>query len=168
MMQAAGIVFYMLFMQRYLATRSKHPFLYKLYNTGIVLLIESLLGYTYFHYFTDNFNLENWIENISKILLLLMIIIFLVYSLRHWQDKLLRYLFWKISFSWSSEIKVGTPFPPTILFTAIGKKLRKFLSKDKELIVLDCIHLPKSMKNTIPAMLSKYPLPVCVLISYTV
>ncbi|MBL0272321.1 MAG: hypothetical protein IPQ06_04435 [Chitinophagaceae bacterium] len=94
MMQAAGIVFYMLFMQRYLATRSKHPFLYKLYNTGIVLLIESLLGYTYFHYFTDNFNLENWIENISKILLLLMIIIFLVYSLRHWQDKLLRYLFW--------------------------------------------------------------------------
>ena len=94
MMQGTGIVFYMLFMQRYLSTRTKHPFLYKLYNTGIVLLIESLLGYTYFHYFTDNFNLENWIENISKVLLLLMIIIFLVYSLRHWQDKLLRYLFW--------------------------------------------------------------------------
>ena len=93
-MQVAGIIFYMIFMQKFLTTRSKHPFLYKLYNAGILLLIISLISYTYFHYFSDNFSAENLVENITKVLLLLMIVIFLVYSLKHWKDKLLRYLFW--------------------------------------------------------------------------
>ena len=34
-LQGAGIIFYMLFMQRFLNTRNNHPFLYKLYNAGI-------------------------------------------------------------------------------------------------------------------------------------
>ena len=93
-LQCIGIIFYMLFMQRFLDTRINHPFLYKLYNAGITMLTISILAYSYFHYFTDNYNTENLIENSTKILLLLMILIFLVYSLRHRKDKLLRYLFW--------------------------------------------------------------------------
>lgn len=93
-MQDLGIMFYMLFMQRFLDTRSKYPFLYKLYNAGILLLAVSMLSYSFFHYFTDLFTAENLVENSTKVLLLIMIIIFLVYSLRHWHDKLLRYLFW--------------------------------------------------------------------------
>jgi signal transduction histidine kinase len=92
--QGIGIIFYMIFMQRFLYTKERHPFLYKLYNTSIGLLIISLLSYTFLHYFTNNFTIENAVENITKLLLLVMVIIFLVYSLRHWNDKLLRFLFW--------------------------------------------------------------------------
>lgn len=93
-MQCAGILFYMLFMQHFLGTRRHHPFLHKLYNVGIGILLLSIAGYTYAHYFTENFSLESLIENGTKILLLLMIVIFLVYSTRAWSDRLLRYLFW--------------------------------------------------------------------------
>ncbi|MEI9944515.1 MAG: sensor histidine kinase [Chitinophagaceae bacterium] len=93
-MQSLGYLFYMLFMQKFLATKMRHPFLHKLYNSGIAILALSVVGYTFFHYFTDNFVTENNIENITKIVLLVMVIIFLLYSIRHWNDKLLRYLFW--------------------------------------------------------------------------
>jgi len=93
-MQNAGILMYMLFMQKFLATKKHHPFLYRLYKLGVMLLIVSTAVYSYAHYFTDNFTLENRIENITKILLLAMVIIFLVYSTRYWNEKLLRYLFW--------------------------------------------------------------------------
>ncbi len=93
-MQSLGIMFYMLFMQKYLDTKSEHPFLHKLYNAGIFMLLFSAGGYTWFHYFTDNFTIENAIENVTKVALLIMTLIFLVYSLRHRKDKLMRYLFW--------------------------------------------------------------------------
>lgn len=93
-MQCAGIFFYMLFMQKFLATKQYHPFLYKLYYTGVLILIVAMAAYTYAHYFTVNFALENLIENGTKILLLLMVVIFLIYSTRARNDRLLRYLFW--------------------------------------------------------------------------
>lgn len=93
-MQGIGIIFYMIFMQGFLQTKEKHLFLHKLYNFGILLLIVSMASYSYLHYFSDNFSLQNLIENVSKLVLLAMTIVFLIYGLRHWSDKLLRYLFW--------------------------------------------------------------------------
>ncbi len=93
-LQCTGILFFMIFMRKYLDTRQAHPFLDKLYKVGIVILVTSMLLFTYLNYFTDNFVLENAVENFTKVLLLLMIIIFLVYSIRRWHDRLLRYLFW--------------------------------------------------------------------------
>ncbi len=89
-----GIIFYMIFMKIFLATKTRYPFLYRLYTTGIIFLILAMVAYTIFHYLTDNFVIENLIENITKLLLLLLVVIFLVFSLSHWNDKLLRYLFW--------------------------------------------------------------------------
>ena len=93
-LQCLGIMSYMLFMQQFLDTKHKHPFLHRLYNIGIVLLVTAMLSYSFFHYFTDNFSLENGVENATKFLLLVMIIIFLIYSIQSWNDKLLRFLFW--------------------------------------------------------------------------
>jgi signal transduction histidine kinase len=93
-MQSTGTIFYMRFMQRYLNTRKEHPFLQKLYDFGVIMVLLALLGFTYAHYFTYNFLLENYLENITKGLLLIMVFIFLVYSVRRWDDRLLRYLFW--------------------------------------------------------------------------
>jgi signal transduction histidine kinase len=94
MMQSTGYLFYMLFMQKFLAAKTNHPFLHKLYNLCIIILIASIVSFTYVHYFTTNFTLENSIENLTKGLLLLMTVIFLIYSIRRWNDTLLRYLFW--------------------------------------------------------------------------
>ncbi len=93
-LQCTGILFFMIFMRKYLDTKQNHPFLDKLYKVGIVILIISMTFYTYLNYFSDNFWLENQVENGTKILLLVLVIVFLVYSIRHWQDKLLRFLFW--------------------------------------------------------------------------
>ncbi len=93
-MQCAGLFMYMLFMQKFLATKQQHPFLYRLYYTGVIILIASMIGFTYVHFFTQNYPLENLVENGTKILLLIMVVVFLVYSTRVWHDKLLRYLFW--------------------------------------------------------------------------
>lgn len=93
-MQSIGVLFYMAFMQKFLATKTLHPFLFKLYNVGMVLLAVAVLVYTYFHFFTNNFVLENGVESLTKYMLLGLIIIFLIYSLANWKDRLLRYLFW--------------------------------------------------------------------------
>lgn len=93
-LQCLGIIFYMVFMQKYLDTKNNYPFLYKLYNAGILLLFASIISFTVLHYYTDNFSLQNNIENATKILLLGLVVIFLVYSFRHRKDRLLRFLFW--------------------------------------------------------------------------
>jgi signal transduction histidine kinase len=93
-MQGLGIMFYMIFMQKYLDTKTQHPFLHKLYNAGIAMLVISVLGYTWFHYFTGDFTVENAIENLTKVLLLLLTVVFLVYSVLNWKYRLMRYLFW--------------------------------------------------------------------------
>jgi len=93
-LQCTGIICYMVFMQKFLATKGRYPFLHGLYNVGIILLVLSIAGYTFLHYATDRYHIENTLENGTKILLLLLIIIFLVHSTRYWEDKLFRYLFW--------------------------------------------------------------------------
>lgn len=111
-MQSAGHLFYMAFMQQFLATWREHRFLHYLYNCGMVMLILSVLVYSYLHFFTDNFVVQNGVENLTKILLLLMVLIFLVYSMRKWKDRLLRYLFWGnlflFIFSLLSQLNVMT------------------------------------------------------------
>jgi signal transduction histidine kinase len=94
MLQATGIIFYMLFMKKFLNTDHTHPFLSKLYNTGIAILSGAMLLFTFLHYFTDNYVPEYLVEILSKVLLLTLILIYLVYSIRNWKEKLLRYLFW--------------------------------------------------------------------------
>jgi signal transduction histidine kinase len=93
-MQCTGIGFYMVFMQKFLSTRTKYPFLNRLYNTGIIGLIVAVLLFSYVYFLSDNFILLNGVENLTKFLLLAMMVIFLIYCIRQWKDKLLRYLFW--------------------------------------------------------------------------
>jgi signal transduction histidine kinase len=94
-LQCLGICFYMAFMMRFLITKEKHPSLHKLYKYGIIFLIGAMAVFTWLHYGTNNFFLENVVENyVTKGVLIGMIVFFLAYALRHWKDVLLRYLFW--------------------------------------------------------------------------
>jgi signal transduction histidine kinase len=121
--QCLGIGFFMAFMIRFLETRKYFPFLHKLYLTGIIFLSAVIIAFTYLHYGTDNYYAENLLENyITKGLLLLMMVIFLIYAARHWHFKLLRYLFWGnlfyLLFSLYSLVIVinpAFPAPPGLL-----------------------------------------------------
>lgn len=129
-LQCTAILFYMIFMKKFLNTKTNHRFLFHLYNVGIGLLIFAATAFTYLHYFTDNFPLESKIENYTKISLLVLTIIFLVYSVMSWKDKLLRYLFWGnlclLLFSLLSLILIISRIPlpgifqSSILFYEIG------------------------------------------------
>ncbi|MBS1631996.1 MAG: hypothetical protein JST10_05430, partial [Bacteroidetes bacterium] len=93
-MQGTGIIFYMVFMQKFLETKTKYRFLYHFYSGGIIMLAVSLALYSYSYFYTDNYPFQYNIETLTKLLLLLMVIVFLVYSFRRRQDRLLNYLFW--------------------------------------------------------------------------
>lgn len=94
-LQILGISFYMAFMIRFLETKRNFPFLHKLYVGGIIFLVAVILLYSYIHYSTIDYYWENFLENIiTKNILVIMIVVFLVYAVKNWQHKLLRYLFW--------------------------------------------------------------------------
>jgi signal transduction histidine kinase len=132
-MQCTGIAFYMVFMQKFLSTRSKYPFLNRLYNAGIAGLLISILLFSYLYFFTDNFVLLNGVENTTKIVLLGMMIVFLIYCIKQWKDKLLRYLFWGNLFYFffavfsqliilfgSAFIKLPTVFSSSLFYYELG------------------------------------------------
>src|SRR6185436_11001435 len=94
-LQGIGICFFMAFMIRFLATRKNFPFLHKLYVSGIIFLSAVLFLYTYIHYSSIDYYWENFLENfLTKNILVIMIVVFLIYALKNWRHKLLRYLFW--------------------------------------------------------------------------
>jgi signal transduction histidine kinase len=93
-LQSAAIACYMIFMKKFLETKMKYPFLHNLYNGGLVVIATSVVIYSALHFFSDAYWLENFVENFTKYVLLVMILVFVVYSSRHWQDILLRYLVW--------------------------------------------------------------------------
>jgi signal transduction histidine kinase len=88
------LIFYMVFMQKFLETRIRFPFIHKLYATGIALLTVSIVVYTWLHFFSSNYTLEYWVETGTKILLLIMILFLVVYSVTKWNDRLLRIIVW--------------------------------------------------------------------------
>ena len=91
-LQSIGYVFYMIFMQKFL--ENQYPFLHRLYRSGIIILAASVLCFSFLHFATNNYLVEYWVETSTKIILLAMILAFTIYSLRKWNDKLLRILVW--------------------------------------------------------------------------
>ena len=93
-LQSMGVMFYMLFMRQFLETKMQFKFLYYFYNAGITLLIVAVGVYSYFHFFTNDFKTEFFVETMTKVLLLAMIVVFIVYGFKNWKYKILRYLVW--------------------------------------------------------------------------
>jgi signal transduction histidine kinase len=89
-----GYCFYMIFMQKYLGTKEKYPFLQALFKYATYFLVIVLFSYTFVHFFTNFYYYEYLIEIISKSILIAIIPAFLLYSRTKWDNKLLRYMFW--------------------------------------------------------------------------
>lgn len=93
-MQCISLIFYMIFMQRFLETKKNYPFLQKLYNVGIGILIAGIVSFSFYYFLSTDYIILNIIENITKNSLILLTIIFLIYVFGNKKDKLLSYLFW--------------------------------------------------------------------------
>jgi two-component system, NarL family, sensor histidine kinase DesK len=94
-LQSIGIIFYLIFMQKFLDAKKKHPFLFQIFNAGVFVLILSISFFSIVHFFSDNFSLKNNIETFTKFFLTLILVpVVIVYSIRNWPDKILRYIAW--------------------------------------------------------------------------
>jgi len=89
-----GHLFYLGFIQRFLDTKRKHHFIHKLCNTGIIALIIAMISYTLLHYSDSSYTPEYYIENVTKILLLVLALFFVFNARRHWDDKVFRFMAW--------------------------------------------------------------------------
>lgn len=112
-LQAIGHCCYLAFMMYFLDTKKAHPFLHRLYKFGILWVLMAILAYTVLYYGTSAYLPVNLVENGTKFFLILLAIIFMVYSARHWNDRLLRFLFWGnlllIVFSVFSQLLILIP-----------------------------------------------------------
>lgn len=112
-LQAIGHCCYLAFMIYFLDTKKAHPFLHRLYKFGILWVLMAILAYSVLYYGTTAYLPVNLVENGTKFFLILLAIIFMVYSARHWDDQLLRFLFWGnlllIVFSIFSQLLILIP-----------------------------------------------------------
>lgn len=92
LVQCLGIGCYFMFIRKFLGTRTNHPFLDKTFRTGELMIVGFMAVYTALYFLTTDFVLLNLFENITKQLLLVIGVVFVIYGARHWDDKLLRFL----------------------------------------------------------------------------
>ena len=86
-----GLVFYISFTRKFLETEKYHPRLNKLFLIEKKILIFLLLSFTIVYFFTNLFWLQSLIENLTKIITLIIGIIYIVIGFRQ-KDKLMNYL----------------------------------------------------------------------------
>ncbi len=88
---SVGTLFYIAFTRKFLDTSIKFPLLDKLFlyvRAGFVIL---LIGFTYLHFFSNNYKLQNTLENTVKIIALLIGIVYIVTAFLQ-RNRLLNYL----------------------------------------------------------------------------
>jgi len=93
-LQSIGHCSYLAFMILFLEARKKHPFLFNLFRYSILVVIITTITYSIFHFSTSFYYPEYLAENITKFYLMGVAIVFMVYATKHWQDRLLRFLFY--------------------------------------------------------------------------
>lgn len=94
-MQSTGYVFYLFFLQHFIDTNERHPFLHRMLRGGISLLIGAMLLFTWFHFFSNNFVVKNGIETYTKVILIVLLIpTVIIYGILNRKDKMLRYIVW--------------------------------------------------------------------------
>jgi signal transduction histidine kinase len=113
LVQCLGIGCYFMFIRKFLDTKTKHPFLEKTFKAGQLMIVSFTAVYTALYFLTADFVILNLFENITKQLLLVIGFVFVSYGMRHWDDKLLRFLvignIWLIVFSVISFLQIVSP-----------------------------------------------------------
>jgi signal transduction histidine kinase len=116
LIQCLGVGFYFQFVRHYLDTKQNHPFLEKTFRVSEILITCLLAVYTVVYFFTNDFIWLDLFENITKQILLVIGIVFIIYGIKK-NDKLMRWLVWGniflVLFSIVSFLLIVTPFTIT-------------------------------------------------------
>ena len=116
-----GTIFYIAFTRKFIETKNNYPLLDKIFQIGEKVLLLLIFSFSYIYFFTSNFFLQNLIENGTKIVLLLLGIIYIVLALRE-KNKLLNYLaignVILIFFSTISFLLIVSPIKRTSIFSS--------------------------------------------------
>ena len=116
-----GTIFYIAFTRKFIDTRNNYFLLDKIFHFEERLLIFLITVFSYVYFFTSNFWLQILIENITKIVLLLIGLIYIVLALKE-RNKLLNYLAVGnailIFFSTISFLIIVVPIKRTGIFTS--------------------------------------------------
>ncbi len=91
MLLCTSVLCYLAFMKTFLNTRVAHPFLQKLFKAGQAMIVLMMLIYSALYFFTLKYYSLVLVEDITKILVLLMGVTFITYGLRN-QDRLMRFV----------------------------------------------------------------------------
>jgi signal transduction histidine kinase len=88
---SVGIYVYIAFLRKFIDAKNNFPFLNQLFTIDQVVIVISLVLYTYFHYFLDSFVAQYFLENFTKLVWTLFTIAFISYAL-YAKKKLLYFL----------------------------------------------------------------------------
>jgi signal transduction histidine kinase len=90
-LMVTGTIFYIAFTRKFLNTKKEYPLLEKIFRMEELALFFVLLAFSYLHFFTDMFWLENGVENFMKVITLALGIVYIVIALKQ-QNRLMNYI----------------------------------------------------------------------------
>ena len=86
-----GFFFYFIFLRRFLETKKNFPFLNKLFIAGQLIILVSIILFSYFNFFSDHFTSQNIVEMATKYQWFATTVIFIIYAIIR-NNKMLNYL----------------------------------------------------------------------------
>jgi signal transduction histidine kinase len=90
-LMVTGTIFYIAFTRKFLNTKTEYPLLEKIFRMEELALFFILLAFSYLHFFTDMFWLENGLENCMKVIILALGVVYIVIALKQ-HNRLMNYL----------------------------------------------------------------------------
>ena len=90
-MLVAGTIFYIAFTRKFLNTATNYPGLHKIFYYEERLLLMLLTAFSYIYFFTNNFWLQNILENSTKIICLAIGILYIIIGIKQ-KNRLINYL----------------------------------------------------------------------------
>jgi signal transduction histidine kinase len=88
---SVGIYIYIAFLRKFIDARNNFPLLNQLFTIDQVVIVVSLVLYTYFHYFLDSYVAQYFLENFTKLVWTLFTVAFIIYAI-YAKRKLLYFL----------------------------------------------------------------------------
>jgi signal transduction histidine kinase len=91
MLMCIGTFFYIAFLKQFIDSKRAFPTIHKLVSFEQATIIISVLWFSYEYFFTNNFKLQMAIENLTKLVWLIITVLFIITAFRS-RDRLLRFL----------------------------------------------------------------------------
>jgi signal transduction histidine kinase len=91
MLMCIGTFFYIAFLKQFIDSKKSFPTIHKLVSFEQATIIVSVLWFSFEYFFTNNFQLQMAIENLTKLVWLIITVLFIIVAFRT-RDRLLRFL----------------------------------------------------------------------------